>query len=162
VTSWTEVEVLRVALLAALAVIATLALALWRSSGWVGRANRRRNEVARAGESDAERVLARLGWEVVARQVSRTWELEVDGEPQEVRSRADLLVRRGRGRRRYVVEVKTGDRAPTPTLPATRRQLLEYALVFDVEGVLLLDMDRREVHVVRFPGLDQLRLPYRD
>ena len=79
--------------------------------------------------------------------------MEIDGQPVEVRSRADLLVEWTRGSipRRFVAEVKTGRRAPEPTLPATRRQLLEYLHVFDVEGVLLVDMERRKIKRIGFP-----------
>ncbi|MEQ1566040.1 MAG: hypothetical protein ABMA64_10415 [Myxococcota bacterium] len=145
----TEVEGLRVAVVVCVALIAALALGWWRATGWVGRANVRRQSVARAGEDEAERLLERLGFEVLERQVTGVWWMEVDGDPREVRCRADLLVRRKD--RRFVAEVKTGDRAPSPTLPATRRQLLEYTLAFEVDGVLLLDMERRRVRVVRFP-----------
>ena len=60
--------------------------------------------------------------------------------------RADLLVearsRSGflRGQR-FVAEVKTGERAIDPTHPATRRQLMEYLHVFEVDGVLLVDRE---------------------
>ena len=38
----------------------------------------------------------------------------------------------------------------TPLSSATRRQLLEYAFVFDVQGVLFFDMERRRIQAVRF------------
>jgi hypothetical protein len=60
------------------------------------------------------------------------------------------LVRRGGGR--YVVEVKSGAVAPRVQTPGTRRQLLEYQLAFDVDGILLFDADRRELHEVSFPS----------
>ena len=75
--------------------------------------------------------------------------VEVDGESWEVLCRADLLVEDADGAR-FVAEVKTGRMAPEPTRPATRRQLLEYWLVFPVDGVLLVDMAAGRVRAVRF------------
>jgi hypothetical protein len=40
-----------------------------------------------------------------------------------------------------------------PTLPATRRQLLEYLLAFEVHGVLLVDLDEGRVRPVEFPAV---------
>ncbi len=138
-----------------LGVIFLLALAWWRARGRVGRANRRRQRVASVGEEEAEALLAAEGFRVLERQVTARWTLHVDGEPQPVHCRADLLVQaRSRSAfprgQRFVAEVKTGDRAIDPTHPATRRQLMEYLHVFDVDGVLLVDMVHRRVHHVAF------------
>ena len=40
--------------------------------------------------------------------------------------------------------------APDPTFGPTRRQLLEYQLVFEVDGVLVVDADRRTISRVAF------------
>ena len=42
---------------------------------------------------------------------------------------------------------------------ATRRQLLEYALAYDVDGVLLVDMTAGRLHQVEFPTLDRRAPP---
>lgn len=131
-----------------LAAVALLAWAWWLARTRWSRATRRRVDHALAGEAAAEAVLRDHGYTIEARQVTRAWTLWVDDEPTEVRSRADLLVRRGG--RRYVAEVKTGDLAPDPTRPATRRQLMEYGHVFPVAGVLLVDVEAGRVHEVRF------------
>ncbi|MEE8524810.1 MAG: hypothetical protein V3T72_12820 [Thermoanaerobaculia bacterium] len=123
----------------------------WRARTRLSRASRRRNRRARKAETDAERLLESLGFTILDRQLSQQWTLEVDGEPREVLSRADLLVERGR--RLFVADVKSGDLAPDPSRPATRRQLLEYLLAFDVDGALVVDMRRRQVRSVAFPGL---------
>ncbi len=129
-----------------------LAVALW---GWwrartrLSRASRGRNRRARKAETDAERLLESQGYLILDRQLTRRWTLQVDGEAREVSSRADLLVRRHR--RLFIVDVKSGDLAPEPSLPATRRQLLEYLLAFEVDGALVVDMQRRQVRSVSFP-----------
>ncbi|MFT4624125.1 MAG: hypothetical protein ACI8PZ_002784 [Myxococcota bacterium] len=126
-----------------------ITLAWRRASTRTGRNNRRRQRVAQRGEVLAESLLAAAGFRVEDRQVTARWSMHIDGEPHEVHCRADLIVTRRR--RRYVAEVKTGERAPDPTLPATRRQLLEYRLAFDVDGLLLVDVPGREVIEVEFP-----------
>lgn len=150
----TEEEMLKVALGVALLVAFVALVGWWRARGWMARGNRARQRIARAGEDDAEALLAEQGFVVVDRQVTHTWQMIVDGEVRDVRCRADLVVRPRRDKRaRYVAEVKTGDRATEPTCPATRRQLLEYSMAFDVDGVLLLDMARRRIHTIEFPGV---------
>jgi hypothetical protein len=103
---------------------------------------------ASAGEALAEKLLAKAGYRVEARQATQRWAVRVDGAPHEVTLRADFVVAR-RGRR-YVAEVKTGQDAPEIAAPATRRQLLEYRCAFGVDGVLLVDAEARKVHAVDF------------
>ena len=47
-----------------------------------------------------------------------------------------------------MAEVKTGTYAPRLETAATRRQLLEYGVAFDVDGVLLVDADVGEIRLV--------------
>jgi len=127
-----------------------LALGWWRSHRRIRRGNRRRGRIARGAEVDAEQLLAEAGFDVLERQATRRIVIEVDGEPVEAIVRADLLVKRGR--RRYVAEVKTAG-AVDPARPGTRRQLLEYLLVYRVDGVVLVDMTNHALREVRFPGV---------
>ena len=73
--------------------------------------------------------------------------LEVDGAPQAASLRCDLVVTRAG--RRFVAEVKTGALAPRLDHAPTRRQIVEYLLAFDADGVLLVDAERDEVREVR-------------
>ena len=62
-----------------------------------------------------------------------------------------------------MAEVKTGRLAPRLETSATRRQLLEYRVAFDVDGVLLVDVDAGRVHSLEFPphspgGADEPRV----
>ncbi|MEZ4314577.1 MAG: hypothetical protein R3F14_41715 [Polyangiaceae bacterium] len=114
---------------------------------------RRRLRLARErgaeGEVRAEALLSRLGYSIVARQAGLSYGVSVDGEPMAVSLRADFVVERDSDR--FVAEVKTGALAPRLSTPATRRQLLEYRVAFDVAGVLLVDVDAGRVHRVEFP-----------
>ena len=51
----------------------------------------------------------------------------------------------------YVVEVKTGKSGPDPKKAATRRQLREYAAIYEADGLLLADMTAERLHAIEFP-----------
>jgi hypothetical protein len=131
----------------ALLLVQTLRLRWWRTRSRMRR--RRRALRARDGERAAAELLSSLGHRVVEHQPERVWRVEVDGDAHDVQLRADYLTRRGG--RAYVAEVKTGARAPSIETAATRRQLLEYRLAYDVDGILLVDMEAGSVREVGFP-----------
>ncbi|WP_428265795.1 hypothetical protein [Haliangium sp.] len=142
----------RLAYVLAAVLAATVALELGLRAlarGWRRLLARRRQRRAVRGERRAERLLERQGYRVRERQAEISWTLDCDGEPYEVPLRADLVVER-RGRR-YVAEVKTGRVAPRLSTASTRRQLLEYRIAYDVDGVLLVDVEAGRVIEVTFP-----------
>jgi hypothetical protein len=120
---------------------------------WQRYARRRRAHarLARAGEGErrARAWLEELGFEIVGAQVAAEYTLKVDASDVPIAVRADYVVARGGAV--YVAEVKTGALAPRVQTPATRRQLLEYAVAFDADGVLLVDAESGRVHEVAFP-----------
>jgi Holliday junction resolvase-like predicted endonuclease len=124
-------------------------LALVSARAWRRFVLRRRFRRAREGEREAEQLLERAGYRILDAQVRQRGELLVDGERVAYEVRADLLATR-RGRT-YVVEVKTGARAPKPSSAATRRQLREYADVYEVDGLLLADMQAGRLYAIEFP-----------
>jgi len=136
----------------ALFVTAAAGLATWWLRGALQRRRmRRRFRRGRVGEQKAVELLRSAGYRVLADQVSETTGLWIDDRWHEVQVRADLLVEKGG--QTYVVEVKTGRTAPDPTSSATRRQLLDYSLVFDCDGLILADMQRGKLRHIRFrPG----------
>jgi hypothetical protein len=142
-------ELLRAALIFAVLLVVVLvvrqALQAWLRRRRV--LNRLSN--AQRGESRARGLLEARGYAVIGSQSCQSYTLFVDGTEVEVALRADYLVTRDG--RRYVAEVKTGAYAPNIRTPATRRQLLEYRVAFDIDGVLLVDAEQQRVHVVRFP-----------
>lgn len=119
----------------------------WRGS-WRARV---RAERAGAGEDGAAAMLRRAGYTIVARQARTWWSPLVDGEPHETELRADYLVEAGG--EMFVAEVKTGDEAPRMSTAATRRQLLEYHVAFDVDGVLLVCPELGTIQRIEFPQL---------
>jgi hypothetical protein len=129
----------------ALAVLmAARAFARWRSRALI----RSRWTRAVAGEVEAEDLLSEHGFAILDRQAGLVWEIECDGKAHPVELRADLLVERDG--RRYVAEVKTGATAPLLTNAATRRQLLEYCIAYQVDSVLLVDVEAQAVREITF------------
>ncbi|MDY0001085.1 MAG: hypothetical protein RBU30_07315 [Polyangia bacterium] len=126
---------------------------LWANARFASRRRR-----GRKGELRAPAVLGAAGYRVIEEQPELTSPLEVDGQSKDVTVRADYLVERGGSR--YVAEVKTGVKATDPFYSDTRRQLLEYRVLYDVEGVVLVDMEAERVRLVTWPALEG-RLPSR-
>lgn len=152
-------EMITVAVIGALA-----ALVIAQAAGrwWEGARRRlrtwKRTRRAERGEAHAERLLVRAGFKITDRQVERAWSILVNGEPEEIVLRADLLV--SHGKKRFVAEVKTGQVAPRIQNASTRRQLLEYLAAYPVDGVLLVDMEEGEIKEVVFPlGEESPALP---
>lgn len=132
-------------------------VSLWVGRAWRRARLRRRFRRARAGELAAEKLLKKRGFRILDDQVRRREHMLVDGKRLEYEVRADLLV--SRWWRTYVVEVKTGKSAPNPKTTATRRQLREYAAIYDVDGLLLADMSAGELREIRFPARATGRRP---
>jgi len=115
---------------------------------------RMRAQLARAaeGEANAAEWLCELGYEILGVQIPAHYVVWVDQRPFTVGLRADYLVQKQGAR--FVAEVKTGKLAPRIETSATRRQLLEYRVAFDVDGVLLVDAEARRVQSVTFSSLE--------
>ncbi|MEM7384846.1 MAG: hypothetical protein AAF514_07860 [Verrucomicrobiota bacterium] len=129
----------------------SLTARLWWARFSRERRSRRRTREALKGEQKAEKLLRKNGFRILDRQVRRQGRIRIDGQWTLFEVRADYLVRKGF--RRFVAEVKTGGLAPDPQHPPTRRQLLEYSLVFRVRGVLLVDMEAGQIRRVDFRSL---------
>lgn len=130
-----------------IALLAVRWLRTWRGS----RRARVRAGRAVAGEEAAATLLRGAGFSIIGKQVRAWWSPTIDGEPHEMEVRADYLVEANG--ERLIAEVKTGDEAPLLTTAATRRQLLEYHVAFEVDGVLLVCPERGAIHRVGFPQL---------
>ena len=126
--------------------VAVLVLTIERAARRMFRRARMRH--AQVCEDDAAGLLQDRGYEVLGRQVRTTFELAVDGKRFPVELRADYVV--ALGERRFVAEVKSGRRAPRIDTIATRRQLLEYRMAFDVDGVLLIDGETSRISEIVF------------
>ena len=101
----------------------------------------------RIAENAAVKFLRSRGYKILASQLREDVIIYIDGEAEKSIVRADYLVRRGW--KLYVVEVKSGQQG-NAKLPAIRRQLLEYHMVYQPDGILLLDMEHKNLQEIRF------------
>lgn len=99
---------------------------------------KRRFAIGARAETDAVALLERHGYTILEGQANGENVFLVDGEETVSVVRADYLAEKDG--ERFVVEVKSGDSAPSPKNSATRRQLLEYEHVFRPDGLILADM----------------------
>jgi hypothetical protein len=138
-----------------LVIVAVLALVLAGAliEAWLRKVRERmaaRAAVKRGlkGERDAGKLLKKLGYTLLARQAPASYSVLLDGEMQTFQLSADYIV--VKDGKKLVAEVKTG-KAVKLDDPATRRQMLEYQLAFGADSLLLVDMESKLVHNVRFP-----------
>lgn len=140
-------------LLVALACLGLGAWALWLlQRGLRHWRMARMRRLGRSGEQTAAGLLAAAGYGRLDSQATRTTAMRIDGVDVAYEVRADYLA--SRAGRRWVVEVKAGTTVCDPTHRDTRRQLLEYRVVYgDLAGVLLVDVPARRIHTIEFPDL---------
>lgn len=104
---------------------------------------------ARQMERKSAQFLERQGYRVVGEQVEKYAAIEIDGRKIPYTVRADYLLKK-RGKT-YIAEVKTGNQAVSCLQPHTRRQLLEYYLVYQPQAVLFVDGEEGKIEKVVFP-----------
>lgn len=109
---------------------------------------RQRLRKARKGEIAAIKFLEDRGYTVTGMQERKTVVTWVDHTPHYNNLKVDFIAKR-KGKV-YIAEVKTGQNAPNPTLAETRRQLLEYSLAYQPDGILLVDMERKTLREIAF------------
>ena len=140
------------------ALLALLAYVWFSNAGnrWykVFRMRRRFKRAARA-EDKARDYLEAHGLRVLEEQQSIKPTILIDGVPHEYSVRIDYVV--ASKNRTFGVEVKTGKSAINPSESATRRQLLEYAQVYNFDGLYLLDMETPRLMEIKFPGYSPAR-----
>lgn len=102
---------------------------------------------AKKAEREAIYLLKKNGFNVIGIQVKRNIMTYIDGKPYSGYVKVDFLAQKNR--KKYVVEVKTGQQTRA-TQSLVRRQLLEYFLVYNPQGILLLDMERKKIQTIEF------------
>jgi len=115
---------------------------------------RRRMGDARIAEEEAGKLLEAKGFRIIDRQRRAEVITYVDGKPNLGYVQADFIV--AKRDKIFVAEVKTGSHVPDVTEPSIRRQLMEYDFVYKPDGILLVDMVERRIHLVEF-GLPERR-----
>lgn len=102
---------------------------------------------AKQGEENAKKVLTKAGYRVVGEQVRKKTVMYIDGEICESFVQVDYLATKKN--KRYIVEVKTGGQANLK-IPNVRRQLFEYHHIFQVDGILFVDMNEEKIYSISF------------
>ena len=114
----------------------------------------KRFKKAKKAETEAEILLVKSGFKVLDSQVAEKFSIIIDGTVHLVEAKPDIIAEK-KGKK-YIVEVKTGEKAIKPTNPSTRRQLLEYSLVFKDFEVLLFDMTNQNLYELDFPIVQKI------
>ncbi|AEG61277.1 hypothetical protein [Desulforamulus ruminis] len=109
-----------------------------------------RRRVLKAGKAElaARKFLSSEGYKILSVQERVPVVTKINGKSHKSHIQADLIVQKGK--EVFVVDVKTGQVAQQPNSPEIRRQLLEYYLVYQTDGVLVLDMDQKKLYRMEF------------
>lgn len=102
---------------------------------------------ADVSDQKAREILEQLGFTLEPEYARQNIRVFQDGNPIDLPVRPDLIV--SKGGKSYVVNVKDaqGDQLSQPD---KRRALLEYYVTYRPNGILLMDMENRRIHDVRF------------
>jgi hypothetical protein len=109
---------------------------------------KKRFKKSKIGEFEAKSYLKNLGFTIIAEQVPLTSSLLIDNKRYNYEVKADYLVQKRN--KKAVVEVKTGREAANPLNINTRRQILEYMLLYNVDKVFLFDAQNKKLKEMKF------------
>lgn len=104
--------------------------------------------VPKFSEKNAEGILRKAGFTILGKRLKETIITNVDGKDHLGYLEADYTV--SKNKRKYVVVVHTGEGSPDANEPNFRRTLLEYTRVFSSHDLLVLDLNRGEIHSINF------------
>ena len=99
------------------------------------------------GEYLAFRLLEKAGYEIIKEQNNLKGKLIIDDKVLEYTVKPDFLVKKNDIF--YLAEVKTGDASNIKNI-STRRQLLEYSFLMDLNTVILVDIQEKKIKEVDF------------
>ena len=123
----------------------------WRRRRIHSKADHGREMEERAGD-----MLENHGYQAISQHPEVTYVWTIDGQDKSVTVTPDWLVRKDG--LTFLVEVKTGHQA-NPNQAKIRRQLLEYYLFGNADGVVYFDADRNTAKEVRFPAVIRTHTP---
>lgn len=123
---------------------------------WRARLLKKRFDRGRRGEQQARHFLCEAGFEILAEQAEEIGYMYVDDEEVTYKVRADFLVQRAG--KTAIVEVKTGRKAVKPSNRDTRRQLFEYARLYEVDSLYFFDAEKMSLKKIVFPFVENQSL----
>ena len=109
---------------------------------------KKRFKKSKIGEFEAKSFLQNLGFTIITEQAPLISSLLVDNKKYNYELKADYLVKKGN--KKAIVEVKTGTEASNPLNINTRRQILEYMLLYNVDKVFLFDAQNKKLKEIKF------------
>ena len=116
----------------------------YRKSRRISKSFKRGNDL----EKDASKFLIKNGYKIISEQYEQYHSYKVNGEVYKSKLIVDYLV--SKKGKRYLVEVKSGQKAINIKDKNTRRQILEYDFAIDNDGIFLLDMENKEMKNIEF------------
>lgn len=99
-------------------------------------------------ENEAYEYIESLGYSVIDQQKIQYHHYEIDGVKHSSKLILDYVVEKSG--KKYIVEVKSGQSAISIKNSNTRRQLLEYDFTIQNDGMFLLDMENKNMQLVKF------------
>lgn len=119
---------------------------------------KKRIEKAKNSEYKAIELMKNRGFEIIDLQKECAYTLFIDNKPHKVTVKADMIVKKGN--KIYVAEVKSGEKVTSPKYTDTRRQLLEYFMVYRPSGLILVDMEKQKLRTVEYSILNHDKSAY--
>ena len=98
-------------------------------------------------EQKAIKLLKKNGYKIESFQTTAKGKLLQDDETLTFLIRADLIV--SKNKKKFIAEVKSGKAASIEEIN-TRRQLLEYAKVFNTKDLILIDTKKNKIKKIEF------------
>jgi len=108
----------------------------------------KRIKKAKKSEYKAIRFMESNGFKILDLQKECVYTLFIDNKPHKITVKADMIVKKDN--KFYVAEVKSGDKVTSPKYTDTRRQLLEYYMVYRPSGLILVDMEKQKLRTVEY------------
>ena len=106
-------------------------------------------------ETEAEYFLKGKGFNIIGNQEIHYHNYSVNGQNRSNKLIVDYVAEKAG--KKYLVEVKSGKDAISIDNKNSRRQLLEYDLVIENDGVILLDMENENLQFVKFQTKQEKR-----
>jgi len=101
-------------------------------------------------ENEARKVLIHNKYKIVSHNQKFTYYLKQDNSKIKITIETDYIAYKNG--KKYIIEVKSGNESPKITNRNTRRQILEYYSFIENDGILLLNMENKEISEIQFPN----------
>ena len=101
-------------------------------------------------EELARKFLIKNNYKIISHNQNFSYYLKQDNTKIKITIETDYIVYKKK--KKYIVEVKSGNESPRITSRNTRRQILEYYSFIENDGILLLNMENETISEIIFPN----------